>query len=462
MKSSKSQTRRRFHRIPPIGFRADEQLTSYAGLVTFWVLFKRLKLAERLRSCFAHQEGQAIFGAGRVALVLVVHLLLGFRRLRHLAFYQEDPLVCRIVGLESLPEATTVGRTIARVDENSLNALGRLQRDLVTERLQAESFPRLTLDFDGSVLSTSRHAEGTAVGFNKKKKGERSYYPLFATVAQSSQFFDMLFRNGNVHDSNGAGEFIGECARRIRSGCPRSILEMRIDSAFFGGKLFKQLDDWGIEFTNSVPFERFADLKTLIQAQSDWDDIDEEWSTFELQWRPKSENWTQAQRFIFVRQRAKVQQKGPIQLDLFLPIHREWRYTVIVTNKRDKAADIVAFHHGRGSQEKLFGEAKQHVALDVIPATRRSANELWTRMAMLSHNLGRELEMQANCPCELDDSTRSPRWHFESLGTLQKALLHRAGRLIRPQGSRILVMNENAAVRGRLGYYMGDELKLAA
>jgi hypothetical protein len=33
------------------------------------------------------------------------------------------------------------------------------------------------------VQSTKRHAEGTAVGFNKEKKGARSYYPLFCTVA---------------------------------------------------------------------------------------------------------------------------------------------------------------------------------------------------------------------------------------------------------------------------------------
>ena len=48
------------------------------------------------------------------------------------------------------------------------------------ERLTVERFSTVTLDFDGSVLSTGRHAEGTAVGFNKKKKGARSYYPLFA------------------------------------------------------------------------------------------------------------------------------------------------------------------------------------------------------------------------------------------------------------------------------------------
>jgi len=64
------------------------------------------------------------------------------------------------------------------------------------------------MDFDGSVLSTGRVAEGTAVGFNKKKKGQRSYYPLFCTIAQIGQVLDLYHRSGNVHHSNGAEQFI--------------------------------------------------------------------------------------------------------------------------------------------------------------------------------------------------------------------------------------------------------------
>ena len=56
------------------------------------------------------------------------------------------------------------------------------------------------VDFDGSVQSTGRRAEGTAVGFNKKKKGQRSYYPLSATIAQTGQVLDVHHRPGNVHD----------------------------------------------------------------------------------------------------------------------------------------------------------------------------------------------------------------------------------------------------------------------
>ena len=63
------------------------------------------------------------------------------------------------------------------------------------ERLAVEGLSRVTVDFDGSVLSTGRHAEGTAVGFNKKKKGARSYYPLFCTIAQTDQVLDVHHRS---------------------------------------------------------------------------------------------------------------------------------------------------------------------------------------------------------------------------------------------------------------------------
>jgi hypothetical protein len=57
------------------------------------------------------------------------------------------------------------------MDQQSFDNVRNLSRSLVIEGLQREWFPRLTLDFDGSVQSTKGHAEGTAVGFNKVKKG---------------------------------------------------------------------------------------------------------------------------------------------------------------------------------------------------------------------------------------------------------------------------------------------------
>jgi len=84
---------------------------------------------------------------------------------------RKAPLVKRILGLRPLPDAALAG-----ADHESVRRLQGLLRDGVIARPVALRIPRVTLDFDGSVIGTGRWAEGTAVGFNRKKKGQRSYY----------------------------------------------------------------------------------------------------------------------------------------------------------------------------------------------------------------------------------------------------------------------------------------------
>lgn len=174
------------------------------------------------------------------------------------------------------------------MDHTSVQLVRQLSRDLVTDGLQREQFARLTLDFDGSVLATQGHAEGSSVGFNPKKKGARSYYPLFCTVAQTGQFLDMHHRPGNAHDSNGAHDFMIDCLEHIRSTCPHAVLESRMDCAFFDQKTLNLMDLYGVECTISVPFERFPVLKGMIESRSRWRRLDQRFSYFESDWRPKS------------------------------------------------------------------------------------------------------------------------------------------------------------------------------
>lgn len=149
-------------------------------------------------------------------MLLIVHLLLGFRRLREVDYYRDDPIVLRLLGLRRLPDVSTISRALSQMESEGVENFQALSRCLNIEGLKREQLPRLTLDFDGSVLTTKGHAQGTAVGFNKAKKGARSYYPLFCTVAQTSQFFDLHHRPGNVHDCNGAAEFMMRCFEKAR------------------------------------------------------------------------------------------------------------------------------------------------------------------------------------------------------------------------------------------------------
>ena len=218
VKYSKNEIHSRVRKIPEIRFE-DQRLTSFAGLVIFQSLFYSLHLKERLWRCFTHLKVSPIFGHHVVVLLLIVHLLIGYRRLREIDYYRDDPMVKRLLGLNRIPDVATVSRALAHVDGESIERIRQLCRAMVIERLRTISLYRLTLDFDGSVYSTQgRGIEGTAVGFNKKRKGARSYYPLFCTIAQTGQVFDVYHRPGNVHDSHEAKAFLLGLYSGVASG----------------------------------------------------------------------------------------------------------------------------------------------------------------------------------------------------------------------------------------------------
>ena len=133
MKPTRSAIHRKFHSIPDIRFE-DQALTSFSGLVVFQALFSRLDLKERLRGCFRHLGVSPIFGHHVIVLALVVHLLLGYRRLRELRFYEDDPMVLRLLGLSRLPDVATVSRALSSADAQSADKTRALFRALVLDR----------------------------------------------------------------------------------------------------------------------------------------------------------------------------------------------------------------------------------------------------------------------------------------------------------------------------------------
>jgi hypothetical protein len=183
VKSRRADIHAKIHGIPQLRFDPEGRLTSFAGLVVFQALFARLDLKARLRECFSHLRKHSVYGLHALVLLLLVHFLLGFRRLRGLDYYRDDPLVARVLGLRKLPDVATLSRGLKNADIESVVNMRQLIRQIVLGRLDEEQLARITADFDGSVQSTTGHAEGTAIGFNKKKKGARSYYPLFCTIA---------------------------------------------------------------------------------------------------------------------------------------------------------------------------------------------------------------------------------------------------------------------------------------
>jgi len=455
MKHSKSDVRCKTTSLPKLRF-DDQKLTSFAGLVVFHQLFFDLQLKRRISRCFVQRTLCPIFSTTSIVLLLIVKIILGYRRLRDVQYIKNDPVVLRLLGMKKMPDASTISRQLRLMDDRSVEKVQRLQRALVVEGLEREQLARVTLDFDGSVLGTCRLAEGAAIGFNRKKKGQRSYYPLYSTVAQTAQVLSMMHRSGNVHDSKDAIPFIRECVETVRKALPQAKIETRMDAAFFSEAIIELLDELGVEYTISVPHQRYHSINDHIKQRCRWRPMNDNAHYFEKSLSLKS--WSiPPHRFIFVRQCCKVQDKEPLQLDLFVPHDFNYQYKAVVTNKSSNANNVIANHEGRGSQEGLFAELKSQAALSYIPCNTWNANKLYMLCTVIAHNLCKELQMRHRDRDRNTTSKRPALWKFCQIGTLRKRIIQRAGRLIRPKGEWTLSMAANDAVRDEMMQYLSTQ-----
>jgi Transposase DDE domain group 1 len=245
----------------------------------------------------------------------------------------------------------------------------------------------------------------------------------------------------------------------MRQALPGVVVEVRMDGAFFSDALVTLLTRLGVEFTISVPFERFAELKGKVETRQRWSSIGEGLDYFELRWKPKA--WARRYRFLFVRNRVVIRDKGPVQLDLFVPQLNGYEFKVVVTNKKISPSEAIRYHNGRGAQEGVFAELKSQGQMDYVPTKTLAGNQTFLLSAVLAHNLNRELQMIANEPSRTTTPQRSPLWQFERLETLRRKLIQRAGRFTHPQGRLTLTMSANSAVKDELLHYK-DAVAIAA
>jgi hypothetical protein len=225
-----------------------------------------------------------------------------------------------------------------------------------------------------------------------------------------------------------------------------------MDSAFCNEETFGVMEAGGVQFTCSVPFQRFSEAKELIEERKRWSGIDDRLSYFECKLKAKS--WENCYRFIFIRTRRTKRIKGPLQLDLFVPMDHEYEYSVLVTNKTKSAPEVIDFHHGRGYQERMFGECKQDAALGLIPTKSCVGNQAFTVCSMLAHNLTRELQMRIAPRPKKAQRGGGPLWRFLELGTIRQRFIHCAGIFRRPQGHLTLRIQASDALRIDMATYL--------
>jgi hypothetical protein len=423
-------------------------LTSYAGLEFVRRWLHGAGWGAVLRRELTSALPPSDYGVVGLVLVVLALLLSGGRRLRHLRYLEADPIVRRFCGLQQLPTARTVGRWLAAFRARHLPRLQWVNA-LVVARAIARSGPRrLTIDVDGTIVSTGLRVAWAQRGYNPHHRKVPSYYPITAYEAQSGHVLRVQNRPGNVHDAKAARRFLHALFAQLRATLGRGYrLEFRMDGAFFRRDILEHLEREGAEYAIKVPFHPWLGLKARVQATRAWTRVTADVSCAEHDVGVAC--WVRRCRIVIYRRRVQHETAKNFQLDLFDPNDGHYEYSAVVTNKPLGGPALWAFMAGRGIHEKVYGELKSGFAFGCMPSMRYAANSAWQCLSVLAFNLSRSFQLATTAPRRRPSRKRWTLFRLETIHPLRALCLQRAGVLVHPHGAATLDVGTTPGVADR-------------
>ena len=427
---------------------SDVALTSYAGLELFGRYLRQTRFNALVREVFRGTATCGDYGLVAMVRLLLGLLVVGGRRLRHVAYIADDPLFRRFTGVRHLPTARTVSRWLKHFTMTTVGRLQDLNAGVVARVLPALGLGTMTIDVDGVVVSTGLQVERAFRGFNPHHRKVPSYYPILAHVAETTHILRVKNRSGNVHDGKASLAFLRELWDQVVATLGRRRgLRFRMDGAFFREDVLRWLRGRPVEYAIKVPFYTWLDLQAHIRSQRTWTRVTHDVSGFAL--RDAITPWGFPIAVTIYRKKVRHRTAKNFQLDLFDPNDGYYEYSAVASTLALTTRNLWHFMGGRGNHEKTIGQLKTGLAFHTVPTNAYAANSAWQQLVALAHNLLTNFQIDTGA----QERTRS-RKHtvlhlLRTVQTLRFEVFHRAAILVRPRGVTQLRLTNNAATRHR-------------
>jgi hypothetical protein len=421
---------------------SSKGLTSYAGLELFIRYLRSIELNRLIRHHLGKERRWGDFGLVPMVRLLLGLLLVGGRRLRHVEFLEGDPVIHRFCALVHLPSGRTISRWLKRFSERTVEQFRTLNAVVVALTVRYLPIRTLTLDVDGTVLSTGLTVERAFRGFNPHHRKVPSYYPITAYLAETGHILRVKNRSGNVHDGKASIAFLRGLFHQIDETLGSGYrLRFRMDGAFFADAVLRLLENHGAGYAIKVPFWPWLNLKGLIADRRRWSRVNHDVGAFEKTiWL---DPWGMSVRIVIYRKRVHHKTRKNYQLDLFDPDDGYFEYSAVATNLGFDPRRLWNFMCGRGAHEKAIGELKSGLAFDTIPTHHYGANSAWQQIVILAHNLLANFQIETGARQKPRSEKRTALYVLKSIHTLRFQLINRAGEIVRPMGTTVLRLLKN-------------------
>src|SRR6266851_2002345 len=387
-------------------------LTHYGGIYFFQEFLRVLQfrhfLARRLGD-FRSRHGYTL---SQMVLALIYPIVLGLDRLESASFLRPDETFQYLTGLPSYPDPQSLRRFLLQAPPEFRQQLHRFNNRLLQQFIHLpEHRSRLILDLDSTVVTVFGRQEGTAVGYNPRYRGKRSYDPLLCLEANSSFLWDTELRPGDAGTWAGSRELLASSFLSI----PSDIRELRVraDAGFGYGPVLEILDERQAQY--AVVARMTGPLKRALGGLR-YERLNPQWEI--AQFEHRTSQAAPARRCVVARRPIEESDPEPTLFTLARYLYRAW-----ITNLPLTPAGVWHFYDGRAAMERRIREIREDYALSKIPTRAFEANALYLEVVRLAYNL--VTAFQRTCLPE--------EWQSLTLSKLRHRLFWLPGELTRPQ-----------------------------
>jgi hypothetical protein len=297
----------RMHRAPKnvrIAF-DDAGLTHYGGVLFFHEFTRVLQLRRFFTRHLQYPRRNQRYELSQMLLALVYPIILGLDRLETAALLRANGTFQYLTGLPSYPDPQSLRRFLLQASPEFRQQWHRVNDRLLGHFIHwPQRRSRLILDLDSTVVTVFGSQEGSAVGYNPRYRGKRSYDPLLCLEANSSFLWDAELRPGNAGTWAGSDELLASCFLSI----PSDLREVRAraDAGFGFEPVLAMLEQRPAQY--AVVARLTTALKRLLGSLR-YQRLNARWEMAEFEHRRGG--WPHARRCVVARRKIEEAEPEP-------------------------------------------------------------------------------------------------------------------------------------------------------
>jgi hypothetical protein len=360
----------------------ETDITHFGGMWLIQRFCNKLNLRRLLQRHLRYEQKDSFYHHSELILALLYAIIMGLRRINKTEILQYNGAFLSMLGLQRFPDQSSLRRFLKRLRPATIRQLVRLHDSLRAHLWELPNKPTsLTFDIDSVVITVYGKQEGARVGYNPKKKGRRSYHPLFCFEAHRQEFWHGTLRPGNASSSTGIIAFLKICLAKASSDIARSRIRFRMDSGFYGQRTIQFLDDSGCGYV--IVAKEYSPIKIRAQ-RCQFQKLANGWEVGEF-FGNINQRWDSPHRFIVVRRPIPEDPQEAKQLKLFKDT--KYIYHIFVTNLTMSPWRVYLFYCPRATIEKNNREFLYDYPLAKIPTNTWTSNVAFFQLLLFSANI---------------------------------------------------------------------------